>query len=174
MMTLLEIRVIMLGGVAFRFEAADVELLELCHVAQSFRYNMYVPSHFVDLELIFPSSRCTRCPIHEVKVDGVPLKRQQREISQISMFSLRSKLPEIDKNRNLRCGYSGRSFGMDLTVRTEYCSVEQTVRVACELVVREYWGDNEAVNVIAKLSRKPHQGECRYTMSLLSLHGPGN
>ena len=138
MMTLPDICVIISGGVAFRFEAADVELLELCHVAQSFRYNMYKPSHFMDLELIFPSPRCTRCPVREVKVDGVPLERQQCEINQISMFSMRSKLPEIDKNRNLRFGYSGRSFGMDLSVRTEYCSVEQTVRVACELVVREY------------------------------------
>ena len=80
-MTLLEISVIILGGVAFGFEAVDVELLKLCHVAQSFRYNMYVPSHFVDLELVFPIPRCTYCPIREVKSDGVPLKRQQRKIN---------------------------------------------------------------------------------------------
>ena len=63
---------------------------------------------------------------------------------------------------------------MDLSVRTEYCPVEQNVKIACKFVAREYWGDHEAVDVIAKLSRKLHQGECRSIMSLLSLHGSGN
>ena len=173
MMTLLDIRVIILGGVAFGFEAVDVELLELCHVAQSFRYCMYVPSHDEGLDFVFHTSRWTHCPVREVKVDGVPLERQQRE-NQISTFSLRSKLPEIDKNRNRCFGHSGRGFGMDLSVRTEYCPVEQTVKVACKFMVREDWSDHEAVDVIAKLWRKPHQWECRSIMSLLSLHVSGN
>ncbi len=175
MTTLLEICVIVLGGVAFGFEAIDVELLELCHVAQSFRYNVYVPSHFFLLELVFPIiPRCTRCPIREVKFDGVPLKGQQCKINQIYIFFVRSKLPKIDENHNLCSGYSGRGFGMDLSIRTEYCPVKKPARIACKFVVREYWGDHEAVDVIAKLSRKLHQGECRSIMSFLSLHGSGN
>ena len=67
--------------------------------------------------------RCTHCPICEIKIDGIPLERQQREIIlQILIFSVRSwlrkKLLEIDKNPNLYFGYSDRGFGMDFSVRT--------------------------------------------------------
>ena len=172
MMILLNIRVIILGGVAFGFEAVDVELLELCHVAQSFRYTMYVPSHAEDLAFVFQTFLWTHCPVREVKVDGVSLERQQRKIYQISIFSLRLKLPKIDKNRNRYFGHRGRGFGVDLSVRTKYCPVEQSVKIACncKFMVREDWGDHEAIDVIAKLWRKPHQWECRSIMSLLSLH----
>ena len=169
-MTLLDVPVIIVGGLAFGFEPVDVELLEMCHVAQSFRYSMYLPSHFVVLDLEIQRSRRRRCLVRVVKVDGVPLERQQREIYQTYVSFVISKLPEIDKYCNRCLGYSGRGFGMDLSVRTEYCPVEKTVGIPIKFVVRENWVDHEAVDVIAKLSRKPYQWECRPIMSLFSLH----
>ena len=131
---------------------------------------MYMPSHSVDLEPVWPTSQWTPCPTRVVKVDGILLKRQQREIYSTFVIFLKYKLLKIDENRNRCFGYSGRGFGMDLLVRTEYCPVEGTVRIAWRFMVTEYWGDHEAVDVIAKLWRKPHQWECRFIMPLLPLH----